>query len=89
LYCIYILARKSAKQSERSPHKTITPKGEKIAGGVSQKRLFERGQKDVFGLYSALQTLNQKIRLSGGKIEDFSDVASIYRLAKTYFTTKD
>ena len=52
----------------------MTPKGEKIAGGVSQKRLFERGQKDVFGLYSALQTLNQKIRLSGGKIEDFSDV---------------
>ena len=45
-----------------------------MAGGISQKRLFEGGQKGVFGLYSALQTLNQKIRLSGGKIEDFSDV---------------
>ena len=60
-----------------------------MAGGVSQKRLFEGGQKGVFGLYSALQNLNQKIRLSGGKIENCSDVVSIYRLAKTYFTTKD
>ena len=59
-----------------------------MAGSVSQKHLLERGQKDAF-LYSALQDLNQKIRLSGGKIEDFSDVVSIYRLAKTYFTTKD
>ena len=60
-----------------------------MAGGVSQKRLFEGEQKGVFDLYAALQNLNQKIRLSGGKIEDFSDVVSIYRLAKTYFTTKD
>ncbi len=64
--------------------KTITPKGEKIAGGVSQKRLFERGQKDVFGLYSALQTLNQKIRLSGGKIEDFSDVVRMERIELSF-----
>ena len=45
-----------------------------MAGGVSQKRLFEGEQKGVFDLYAALQNLNQKIRLSGGKIEDFSDV---------------
>ena len=48
-----------------------------MAGGVSQKRLFEGGQKGVFGLYSALQNLNQKIRLSGGKIENFSDVVEM------------
>ena len=46
-----------------------------MAGSVSQKHLLERGQKDAF-LYSALQDLNQKIRLSGGKIEDFSDVVA-------------
>ena len=60
--------------------KTIIAKGGKMAGGVSQKRLFEGGQKGVFGLYSALQNLNQKIRLSGGKIENFSDLVRVERI---------
>ena len=54
--------------------KTLIAKGEKTLGAGSQKHLFEGGQKGVFGLYSALRELNQKIRLSGGKIEDFSDL---------------
>ena len=58
-----------------------------MAGGVSQKRLFEGGQKGVFGLYSALQNLNQKIRLSGGKIENFSDVVRMKGLEPSRLAT--
>ena len=38
----------------------------------SQKRLFERGQKGVFGLYSGLQKLNEKVAQKG----DNSDLIS-------------
>lgn len=38
----------------------------------SQKRLFERGQKGAFGLYSGLQKLNEKVAQKG----DNSDLIS-------------
>ena len=56
-----------------------------MAGGVSQKHLFERGQKGAFGLYSELQKLDQKIRSESGNLDLISTVVPFYESAKTYF----
>ena len=57
--------------------KTIIAAGDKTANAVSQKRLFERGQKGVFGLYSGLQKLNEKVAQKGDDSELISFMAGM------------
>ncbi len=58
-------------------NKTVIAEGEKIEGGVSQKHLFERGQKGVFGLYVRLQKLNEKVAISGDDSDSISYLAGM------------
>jgi hypothetical protein len=47
-----------------------------MAGSVNQKHLFERGQKGVFGLYSGLKNLNEKVAENGDNSELISFMAA-------------
>ena len=58
-------------------NKTVIAEGEKMEGGVSQKHLFERGQKGVFGLYSRLKKLNEKVAISGDNSDSISYLAGM------------
>ncbi len=80
LCCIFII---SLLQS-----KTIIAAGDKTANAVSQKRLFERGQKGVFGLYSGLQKLNEKVAQKGDDSELISFMAHFLDFAQTHFSIK-
>ena len=80
LCCIFIIAFLQ--------NKTLIAEGDKTAHAVSQKRLFERGQKGVFGLYSELKNLNEKVAQKGDDSELISFMAHFLDFAQTYFATK-
>jgi hypothetical protein len=81
LCCIFII-------SSYKENKTVIAEGEKMEGGVSQKHLFERGQKGVFGLYVRLQKLNEKVAISGDDSDSISYLAHFLDFAQTHFSTK-
>ena len=69
-------------------NKTIIAYSEKMEEEFSQKRLFERGQKGVFGLYSGLQKLNEKVAQKGDNSDLISFMAHFLDFAQTHFSAK-
>ena len=80
LCCIFIIAFLQ--------NKTIIAEGDKTANAVSQKHLFERGQKGIFGLYSGLKNLNEKVAEKGDNSDLISYMAHFLDFAQTHFSTK-